>query len=71
MTTDLTGFVACDCAADRVPLRGGLLNERHCRQALAISGDEAEESCGDRRCRMRLRVEAGGFIADAEDNVLR
>ena len=29
------------------------------------------KSCGDRRWRMRLRVEAGGFIGDAEDNVLR
>jgi len=26
MTTDVTGFVACDCAADRVPLPGGLVH---------------------------------------------
>jgi hypothetical protein len=25
MTTDVTGFIACDCAADRVPLPGGLV----------------------------------------------
>jgi hypothetical protein len=25
MTTDVTGFVACDCAADRVPPPGGLV----------------------------------------------
>jgi hypothetical protein len=29
------------------------------------------KSCGDRRWQMRLRVETGGFIAGAEDNVLR
>ena len=28
MTTDIaTGFIACDCAADRVPLPGGLVHE--------------------------------------------
>jgi hypothetical protein len=27
MTTDLAGFVACDCAADRVPLLGGLVHD--------------------------------------------
>jgi len=26
MTTDVTGFIACDCAADRVPLPGGLVH---------------------------------------------
>jgi hypothetical protein len=26
MTTDVTRFIACDCAADRVPLRGGLVH---------------------------------------------
>jgi hypothetical protein len=26
MTTDLTGFIAYDCAADRVPLPGGLVH---------------------------------------------
>jgi hypothetical protein len=25
MTTDVTAFIACDCAADRVPLSGGLV----------------------------------------------
>ena len=25
MTTDVTGFIACDCAADRVPVPGGLV----------------------------------------------
>jgi ribosomal protein S18 acetylase RimI-like enzyme len=25
MTTGVTGFIACDCAADRVPLPGGLV----------------------------------------------
>jgi hypothetical protein len=27
MTTDVTGFIACDCAADRVPLSGGLVHD--------------------------------------------
>jgi hypothetical protein len=27
MTTDVTGFIACDCAADRVPLPGGLMHD--------------------------------------------
>jgi hypothetical protein len=27
MTTDVTGLVACDCAADRVPLPGGLVHD--------------------------------------------
>jgi hypothetical protein len=26
MTTDVTGFIACDCAVDRVPLLGGLVH---------------------------------------------
>jgi hypothetical protein len=26
MTTDV-GFIACDCAADRVPLRGALVHD--------------------------------------------
>ena len=26
MTTDVTGLIACDCAADRVPLPGGLVH---------------------------------------------
>jgi hypothetical protein len=27
MTADVPGFVACDCAADRVPLPGGLVHD--------------------------------------------
>jgi hypothetical protein len=26
MTTDVTGFIACDCAADRLLLPGGLVH---------------------------------------------
>ena len=26
MTTEAAGFIACDCAADRVPLPGGLVH---------------------------------------------
>jgi hypothetical protein len=26
MTADVAGLIACDCAADRVPLPGGLLH---------------------------------------------
>jgi hypothetical protein len=27
MTTDVVGFIACDCAADRVPLPGGIVHD--------------------------------------------
>jgi hypothetical protein len=27
MATDVAGFIACDCAADRVPLPGGLVHD--------------------------------------------
>jgi len=27
MTTDVAGFIACGCATDRVPLRGGLVHD--------------------------------------------
>jgi hypothetical protein len=27
MATDVAGFIACDCAADRVPLPGGLAHD--------------------------------------------
>ena len=27
MTVDVAGFIACDCAADRVPLPGGLVHD--------------------------------------------
>jgi len=33
MTTDVTGFTACDCAADRVPLPGGLVHTTGRRRA--------------------------------------
>jgi hypothetical protein len=33
MTTDVAGFVACDCAADRVPLPGGLVHDTDRRRA--------------------------------------
>jgi hypothetical protein len=26
MTVDVTGFIACDCAADCIPLPGGLVH---------------------------------------------
>jgi hypothetical protein len=27
MTTDVTGIIACDCTADRIPVPGGLVDD--------------------------------------------
>jgi hypothetical protein len=39
MTTDVTGSIACDCAADRVPLPRGLVHATdRCRVEYCLGG---------------------------------
>jgi hypothetical protein len=55
MTTDVTGFIARGCAADRVPLPGGFVPPPNAR-----SGDELDST-------RRLITATGGIAAAAAD----
>jgi hypothetical protein len=57
MTTDVTGFIACDCAADRVPLSGGVC-AGVCDPALDEC-QEAVQAIGGQRAERDFRPQAG------------